>query len=412
MTATARTRCRICAEALPPPFFDLGLQPLANNLPRTLDEDAALPRYPLALTRCPNCYLVQLTVVVDPKVLFDEYLYVTGVSKSFHAHFEEMALRLAEFFCNDGDLVVDVGSNDSTLLSKYNYTLRKVGVEPAKNVADLAGQIHPEIPVLNTWWDLDAARRIYNEEGYAKVITATNVFGHCDNLHGFLMAVKVLLHPEGALVIEVPSLPIMVRDGTFDLCYHEHLSYWSLAPLRMLVALHDLKIFRVEEVASHGGSYRIYISRRSTDFMRFGLFTPDHTPTMEQLLAFAKRAEATRTQLQEALKRPTGTVVAGYGAPAKATVLANYAGLTAADIAYIVDDSDLKQGRYLPGTGIPIVAPAMLAATPPDVVVVFPWNMSVNIIEKLRGKTKTAIIPMPTVREEPVAGAASPSVDA
>lgn len=384
------THCRICSEALPEPFLDLGLQPLANNLSDVPNADVF--RAPLQVTRCGHCGLVQLTAVVDPGVLFSEYLYTPDQSATFRKHFEDMAKELSGLL-SPGDLVCDIGSNSGLLLQKFlDHTPRKIrvaGVEPARNLVSDANR--RGIRTYEGFWDSGIAAMIRDLDGPAKLITATNVFAHCDDLHGFMRGVDALLSADGTLVIEVPALPVMLRDGTWDLIYHEHLSFFDPYPVGILCEMHGFRLSEIAVVPVHGGSYRFFIRRRSADEGAFVL--PAQLP-WTAFDRFGSRALQTRDTLLRLIRDAHGRVV-GYGAPAKATVLISFLGLTAEDVAYIVDDSPLKRNLYIPGTGIQVVSPERLDTDPADIAVVFPWNLASEIIQKLDGRVRQVIIPMP-----------------
>jgi len=401
-------QCRICHESLPEPFFNLGAQTLANNLEHTHEMALRAPRYLLALTRCKRCQLVQLTRVVDPDILFRNYLYSPGVSKSFHKHFEELATHVIELLDLQHTpfppLAVDIGSNDGTLLGKFlNRGWDVVGVEPSGKQA--AEATAAGVPTLHDYWNEHSRRQIQSNRGKADLITATNVFAHVDNVADFVAQAHELLNPGGVLVIEVPYLPTMVEDGSFDLIYHEHLSYFHIAPLQWLMAAMHMKIVRVEYVDIHGGSIRVFAQR--SDSVRVV-----HPAQLEALAAkeravvraldldnFAKRCRERRAEVQEAINsRAAKGCVVGYTAPAKATVLVNFCDLTARNIRYIVDDAPLKQERYLPGSAIPIVPSARMEIDPPDTIIVFAWNIVGDVLDRLPSNAEVVTV-MPDFKQ-------------
>jgi novobiocin biosynthesis protein NovU/D-mycarose 3-C-methyltransferase len=314
-----------------------------------------------------------------------------------------MAEELISFLGRTG-LAVDVGSNDGLLLSYLQQSgWRVVGVDPASNITRQANEAG--IYTVNDFWNRQTATFIKQTQGQADLITGTNVFAHVDDVRGFVQAVKELLKPEGIFVIEVPYLPVMLEDATFDLIYHEHLSYFALAPLVRLFASEDLDVFRVEDVPIHGGSIRVFVQRRNGPFLSDGV--ANHlTAEKRQGLGeprvyerFARRVAHIKEELVESVLslNHKGFKLVGYGAPAKANTLINYCRLEARHIAYIVDDSPLKQGKYLPGSHIPIVPSCRLQAESPDAIVVFAWNVAEDIIPKLP-PGKTVIVPMPVLK--------------
>lgn len=397
------TQCRICQTSLPPPFLDLGNQPLANNLSDTPNADVST--YPLALTQCPSCYLVQLNHVVPKEEMFSYYLYTPSQSKTFVDHFTKMARYLKDYLgLGEGDLVVDVGGNDGLLLSKYQEGIRILNVEPASNIAESAS-----VPTINAYWSPKLATSVLASDGPAKLITANNVFAHINDWAGFIQAVQILLGERGTLVIEAPGLLEMVQSGTYDLCYHEHLSFLSMAPLIDFFYDHGFYLHRIEEVPIHGGSMRLFIKRRRIGIGGKGKISDGtvgarlaketkarlHVPSVLQ--AFARRVEENKKEFLHIL-RNNGVFTAGYTAPAKATVMISYCGLDNGDIAYIVEDAKWKQGKYIPGTAIEIVSPDAVTRWP-DRFVVFAWNLAESdIIPKIADKCKEVVIPLPVAR--------------
>lgn len=397
------TVCRACYAKLPAvPFFDLGEQPLANNLENSLDAAVRAPRAPLALVRCLSCGLVQLTAVVDPRRLFSNYLYTPSQSSSFQRHFSEMARELAaEARLGPEDLALDIGANDGLLLRliREQSGARVLGVEPAENLTLAAAK--DGVEELHAYWGQETAKyvrdfwRARHDAPLPKLITANNVLAHCDDWHGFFWAVRLLLHPDGICSIEVPGLLEMLRDGTFDLIYHEHLSYVSLAPLIRTLARARLEIFRVETQPVHGGSIRVLIRHQEQGGADRSVGDRLRMEGALDTSRFADQAKRTRDRLIQTVRalRPAY----GWTAPAKATTLCNYAGFTGGDIPFIVDDSPLKQGKWMPGTGIPITGPE--DALPAEAAVLWAWNLGPEVIqEKLRPRIRYVILPMPEVR--------------
>ncbi len=396
------TQCRVCQTNLPPPFLDLGGQPLANNLSDTPNADVA--RYPLALTQCPSCHLVQLNHVVPKEEMFSHYLYTPSQSKTFVEHFTRMAKHLTEHLkLEAGDLVCDVGSNDGLLLSKYPEGIRVLGIEPASNIAELAS-----VPTTNGYWTPGLATQILATGGHAKLITANNVFAHIDNWKEFIEGVNILLSDDGTLVIEAPGLLEMLTSGTYDLIYHEHLSYLSLDPLIQFFYNHGFYLYRVEEVPIHGGSLRLFVKRRRVGMGGKGKISDGtvgarltkevhaklHKPSALQDFA-AKVSENRQAFLDLLRSNPVPT--AGYTAPAKATVMISYCGLDSKDIAYIIEDAKWKQGKYVPGTDIQILSPQDVTAYP-ERFVIFAWNIYSDLLPKIEGICEAVIIPMPKAR--------------
>lgn len=383
MTLTIRTTCRGCDGALVP-FLALGDQPLANRLRRRSDP-APVPTYPLTLCRCLDCQLVQLREVVDPALLFADYAYVPSTSSTMRAHFDAFAASTVERLqLTADDLVVDVGSNDGLLLSCFQKRgLQVQGIEPAENLATRATAAG--IPTHAAFFRDDVARRLA-EQKPASLVTATNVFAHVDDVRGFIRAAFTLLAPDGIFMVEVQSFADTVSTLAFDMTYHEHMTYYATAPLARLCAMEGLELLDVERVATHGGSLRATIGRPGHALAR-----PERVAARiaeegeragvagcEQL---ARGAEMVRRDLRTLLGslREDGAQIAGYGAPAKATVLLNYCGLRATDVAYVVDRNEAKQGQLVPGADIPVVGPDRIATEPPTHLLLLAWNLADEI---------------------------------
>jgi len=385
-----RTNCRICDTVLPDSFLSLGRQPPANNLLENRDD---LEEYfPLELTRCSSCSLVQLRHVVDPTLLFKNYLYVPSTSESMKRHFSSMAHDLAQYSTSEEHpLAVDIGSNDGLLLSFFQAKgLRVLGVEPADNLAQEANAAG--IPTIVDFFGEQTVREIIAKEGQADIITGTNVFAHIDDIRSVVHNVSSLINKKtGIFVIEAPDLLEMLEQGTFDLIYHEHLSYFGISPLVQLFKQYDMEIFRVDKVSTHGGSLRIYAQMNGADHKR--------DPSVDQRLSaekswisdgrrydeFAKKAYSMRdafTKKIDSLSRD-GKKIAGYGLPAKANTIINFCKISSDQIKYIVDDNPLKQGKFAPGSKIPIVTSSYLDEKPVDAIVIFPWNIASDITAKL-----------------------------
>lgn len=402
-----RTTCRVCAAPLPPPFLDLGAQPPANNLCEKKPHTES--SFPLQATQCQDCQLVQLTEVVDPKLLFNTYLYKTGASSFFDQHFDQYARSVNELVKSaftSNRPVVDIGANDGLLLSKFEslgYS-NLVAVEPAIN---LATELSKRFPVFPSFWNAPIASTIRDHFGLASVITANNVFAHTDDVHGFLEAVKILLADDGAFVFEVVSLAKLIQAGTWDMMlYHEHVSTYGVKAISVLLEKHGFALWRVDDVASHGGSLRCWASPKvatlsclDRTLLDSRLEREEQACSFENLCVISEKAASVKSTFRRYLQhaKADGLSIAGYGAPAKATVLLNYCEIGPHVIDYIVEDNELKIGKLIPGVHIPIVGVQRLQTNPPDILVIFPWNVADDIIKKLP-IFKEIAIPMPELR--------------
>lgn len=387
-----RSQCRYCDTPLAQSFLDLGSMPLANNL--ITEQEIKTPQFecPLSLTLCSKCYLVQLTHIVPPEKMFSHYLYVSSTTKTFQDHFSDYARTVRKILKKkDLPFAIDIGSNDGLLVSCYmKEGMRALGIDPAKNLADEANQ--KGIKTINRFFDEHAVKEILAEEGKADVISGNNVFAHIDDIQSVLRNVTTLLSDDGIFVIEFPYLIVMLETLVFDMIYHEHLSYIAIHPLQYVLDCFEMKIFDIQEVSSHGGSLRVFIqkkkglhqiSQKVEQFLK--LETERGCLKTESYQKFAEQVLQVKKNFMDFIKeaKKLGQTVAGYGAPAKASTVVNFYGLTEKDISYIVDDNPLKQGRLIPGANIRIVPSAYLKTERPDYLVLFAWNFAKEILSKI-----------------------------
>jgi SAM-dependent methyltransferase len=414
MTATpafrSRTDCRLCGSRNLEEILSFGETPLANAYLAEHQLTAPEVFAPLVVNFCNDCTLVQLRDVVDPHVLFDHYLYVSGTSPAFVAHFAEYARRItSRFLRSAASLVVDVGSNDGVLLAAFKKSgARILGVDPANNIA--AGATKRGIPTVPRFFDIDAAVAIRREHGPADVITANNVFAHTDDVASFVDAVKALLAPKGVFVFEVQYLKDLVEKNLFDIIYHEHLCYYHLNPLIPFFRQAGLRVFDVEHVGTHGGSVRVYVAREDVHPISEGLSVmlerEEALNDIRTYREFRKRIDTNGRTLAALLGdiRRRGQRVVGYGAPAKATTLCYAFGIDATTLEYVVDDSPLKQGLFMPGTHIPVKSPEALYADYPDCCLILAWNFADSIVENHARFAQSGgvfILPVPEPRRLP-----------
>ncbi len=387
-----RSDCRMCGHERLAKVWSFGKTPLANNYltPQEVAAGQAEPLAPLEVYKCEDCHLVQMRDVVDPKVLFGNYLYVSSTSPAFVAHFEEYAKALIDrFHLTEKDLVVDVGSNDGVLLKPLQALgVRVLGVEPAQNIAGEAN--NHGIPTVAEFFLPAVAEKLKETYGSAKVIAANNVFAHTDELEKFVEAVKTLLAPEGVFVFEVQYLGDLITKNLFDIIYHEHLCYYHLHPLVQFFKKHGMRVFDVERPTVHGGSLRVYVQLAGGSQARHArlqqiLDQEDRAGlnTLAPYQEFAQRIEHNKQKLRQMLSdiKRQGKRIVGYGAPAKATTLCYAFGIDENDLSYIVDDSPLKQGRLMPGTHIPIVSSTKLKEDAPDFCLILAWNFAEPIMK-------------------------------
>ncbi len=374
-------KCRICKNKKLKLIFSLGKQPLCNNL--LTSRDIKIPLYPLELVRCSNCSLIQLNYVVDKEKMFDNYLYIPSVSKTYLDHFKEMSDSLIkEFNIKKGDLVVDIGGSDGSLLKFFqDKGMKVVNVEPAKNIKS-------KVLKINSYFNKKTAKQIEKKFGNAKLITATNVFAHIDNLSEFLESLNILLRQDGVFFAQFPNVENLISENQFDTIYHEHLSYFTYEPLYQLFINTPLEIIKIEDSKIHGGSMRLYVRKR-----------------IDKLLTFSKNVKNIKKDLNSYLReqKKSGKKIVGFGAAAKGVVLLYHCGLDYKLIDYIADGTPYKQGKFTPGTLIPIMAENELVKNPPDILLILAWNFKEEIMLKVRellkgsGKKVKFVIPIPKV---------------
>ena len=402
------TECVVCGSPDVQRFLDLGCMELANNFLTKDELTQPEPRYPLRVGFCHNCGHVQLMEHVPPSRVFENYLYVSAASDTLKNHLYDLADVVTERYClGPDDLVIDIGSNDGTLLSGFKRHGAKVlGVDPAKNLAQLASEVGVE--THTAFFGSETASRIAESWGKASVITATNTFPHIPDLADFLKGIDTVLAADGVFVIELHYLVDLLEQGAFDTIYHEHVSYWALAPMVYLFNRHGMHVVNVERLPLHHGQLRVFVQRQEQ-----GTVQPSVAEVLEMERAMGVAEFETYERfagLSYKIKRDLldtisdllsqGKRVVAYGAPAKGSTLLSFLQIGPDVIEYIVDISPLKQGRYTPGMHIPIVAPKHLLEDRPDYVVLLAWNFLEEVLEQQAEYRKQGgkfIIPVPEV---------------
>ena len=399
--------CRICGGKRLVKYLDLGMMPLANNLAPSAAAAREMNRYPMQVQFCEDCALSQLTVVVDPREMFTHYTYRSSVNKGYVKHCRAMAESVGQSLgLTPDDLVVDIAGNDGTLLAEFRDTLgvRVVNVDPAENIALIAEE--RGIPTINDFWSAEIAKRIVDDYGKPRLITATNVFAHVDDVRSFVTAAASCLADDGVLMLEFPYGVDFIEHREFDTIYFEHLSYVLIEPVRKLAALTELEVFDVRKQAIHGGTARVFIGRPGrhevspsvaefVDAEREGGFHG-----LERYLKWTREIDELIDQLTRELRalKEGGKTVAAFAASAKGNTLLNACRLDRRTISYIVDDTPEKIGRFSPGNGIPIVDRSVLERDPPDYLVILAWNFAAEIIDNTSGYAGKYIIPIPAFR--------------
>ena len=401
-------RCRICNSKNLIKYLSLGKTPLANSFIEPKNINKKELKFPLEVLYCKNCSLSQLSIVVNPKLLFSKYVYRSSISKTFQNHCAKMAEKVIKMIKSyKNELVVDIASNDGCLLKQFkNIGFKTLGVEPAKNLADIANL--NGIETISSFWSIATAKKNLKNYGKAKVITATNILAHVDDLNKFLKAVNILLKKDGLFIVEVPYLYHLLTKNEFDTIYHEHLSYFLVKPLKKLYENNDLYIIKIEKYPIHGGSLRIYASKNNlkedTSVREFLNFENKNKlydiNTYKNFHKEVKKIKKDFLKLLNQLKNKKKKVVA-YGASAKGNTLLNYCGINKNLISFTVDDTPEKQNKFAPGSKIPIKDASYLEKEKPGYIVLLAWNFAKEIMQKTEEYRKRGgkyIIPIPEVR--------------
>ena len=402
--------CRFCSASLRHVFADLGVSPLANSYLTADELNKVEPFYPLRVWVCDECFLVQAEDFESPEHIFSDYAYFSSYSESWLEHARSYVENMVERFpLSAASQVVEVASNDGYLLQYFaSKDIPVLGIEPAVNVAEVA--VRKGIPTRNTFFCEERARQLSAEGLQADLLIGNNVLAHVPNTNDFVRGLKRLLKPRGVITMEFPHLLRLMAESQFDTIYHEHFSYFSFLTVEKIFRQHELTIFDVEELHTHGGSLRIYACHAADKSKKVGqavqVLTHKevafgmHRP--ETYLFFAERIKETKRSLLEFLIRAKkeGKSIVGYGAPAKGNTLLNYCGIRSDFVDYTVDRNPSKQGHFLPGTHIPIYHPDRIRETKPDFLLVLPWNLIGEIKEQMahvRDWGGRFVVPIPEV---------------
>jgi SAM-dependent methyltransferase len=407
-TRPGGSNCRFCEAPLALTMVDLGKSPLCESyLPVDRLEEME-PFFPLHVRVCERCWLAQLPSFVPPAEIFEEYAYFSAYSDSWveHAH-RYVDMITDRLGLSSESLVVEVASNDGYLLQHFlPKGIPVLGIDPAANVAKAAEE--RGVPTLVDFFGRDLAKRLVAERGHADLVLGANVLAQVPDLNDFVAGVSVLLALDGTTTFEFPHLARLLEGMQYDTIYHEHYSYFSLTTIRKVFAAHGLDVVDVEELPSHGGSLRVYGAHTEA--------TREPSAAVAKVLAreeaeglldparyrrFAEDVEESKRALLELLigLRRDGKQVVGYGAPGKGNTLLNYCGIRMDFLDYTVDRNPYKQGRFTPGTHIPIFPPERIAETRPEAIVILPWNLAREIAEQLAYTKEWGamlIVPVPT----------------
>ena len=410
VSRSRKSACRFCGTDLKHTFVDLGMSPLCQTHIEESRLNHAEAFYPLHAYVCSHCFLVQLDEYVTPEDIFTEYAYFSSYADSWVRHAEQYTEMAVDRFNLDADsLVVEIASNDGYLLQHFvNRKIPVLGVEPAANVAEVA--IEKGIQTTVRFFGEETARQMTQEYGSADLLLGNNVLAHVPDLNDFVRGMKVMLKPDGVITMEFPHLLQLMENNQFDTVYHEHFSYFSFLTVEQVFAAHGLVLFDVEEIKTHGGSLRIF-GRHKEDAGKQVSERVVELGKRERALGFSgleiysefeERVKETKRSLLEFLIRAKreGKTIVGYGAPGKGNTLLNYCGIRQDFLDYTVDRNPYKQGKYTPGTRIPIHDPDKIRETRPDYIFILPWNLKEEIMEQLgyvRDWGCKFVVPIPEV---------------
>jgi len=411
---SSHASCRFCGTKLQHSLVDLGMSPLCESYISPEKANQMEPFYPLHVYVCEQCFLAQLEQYVSREDIFTEYAYFSSYSDSWLDHCKRYVdMITGRLKLGKGSTVMELASNDGYLLQYFvQKGIRAIGVEPAANVAAVAEK--NGVPTVVKFFGRDSSKELTAKYGQVDLLIGNNVLAQVPDLNDFVGGMKTILKPGGVITMEFPHLQRLMEENQFDTIYHEHFSYFSFIAAEKIFAHHGLALFDVEELPTHGGSLRIY-GRHVEDGSK---------PVSERAIAMRKREYdagfahmATYRNFEEQVKetkrkllefligaRRQGKTVVGYGAPGKGNTLLNYCGIRADFIDYTVDRNPYKQGKFLPGTRIPILHPDKINETKPDYVFILPWNFKDEIMAQLAGIRAWGgkfVVPIPQVTVYP-----------
>jgi len=398
-----RATCRLCDSKKLECVVHLTPTPVANALVTPADKDKVQPVYPLDVYRCDECGHLQLLDIVDPAVLFSHYVYVSSTSPVMVNFLKDQcAAIIRRLGLKKGDLVIEIGSNDGTMLRFFKTAgMRVLGIDPAANIAPQPD----DVETITDFFNAGLGKRIREQYGPAKAVCAYNVCAHVDNLQGVIDGVRELLAPDGQFVLEVGYLLDVYRKTLFDTIYHEHVDFHHVEPLRRFFAKNDLALVHVECADIQGGALVGYVGKagaqpeKSVD----AFIALEREAGLDKAITFRHYSEKISRRKDELMAlleglKAKGKTIAAFGATAKATTLMYHFDLDQSLIDYIVDDNPIKQGLLTPGRHIPIFAPEILYEKKPDYVLMLAWNFAESIIAKHRhyaGMNSRFIVPLP-----------------
>lgn len=407
MSSVVVDRCQVCGEPNLQRVLFVGYLPPVNTMPLINSPLCEQPSYPADLLICPSCSLAQLGLVVDPAILFPpEYPYTSGTTKILRDNFAQLAEEVHELYPpRSNDLIVDVGSNDGTLLGNFLAKgMRVHGVEPTN-----AGLIARSkgIATLTAFFDTAAVDQVLAESGPARLVTAANVFAHIEDVHSVVEGIVRLLAPDGLFISESHYLISLLETLQYDTIYHEHLRYYSLTSLKHLLEMHGLQVVHARRIPTHGGSIRVYAARPGVAKVETSvaamLAQEAEAQSPKALGDFRARVVLTKLGLQALLLeiKRAGHRVYGIGAPSRASTLINYVGLDDGLLDCVLEiPGSYKIGKYIPGTLIPVLPETKLFEDQPEYALLLSWHIADELIPKLKAKGYSGkfLVPLPEPR--------------
>jgi SAM-dependent methyltransferase len=402
--------CRFCGSGLQNTFVDLGMSPLCESYLSAEQLNKMEPFYPLHVRVCHQCFLVQVDEYVSPGHIFTEYAYFSSFSDTWLKHAADYVDMIVERLnLGKASLAVELASNDGYLLQNFvKRGIPALGVEPAANVAKVA--VEKGVPTLVKFFGRETAKEMVAAGQQADLIIGNNVLAQVPDLNDFVGGIRIVLKPQGVATLEFPHLMKMMAENQYDTIYHEHFSYFSFIAVEKIFAMHDLTLFDVDELPTHGGSIRIYARCKEDTTKPVGNRVVEMRnrelsagfDRMETYSTFGEKVKESKRNLLNFLiqAKRSGKRLAGYGAPGKGNTLLNYCGIRTDFIDFTVDRNPYKQGKFLPGTHIPIFPPEKIIETKPDYVLILPWNFKDEIVKQMaviREWGGKFVVPIPTV---------------
>ena len=386
-------QCRFCSSELKKIFVDLGNTPLSNSFLKSQNLDKPEKKFSLKVFVCQKCLLVQVPEFETPNEIFSDYAYFSSYSKSWLKHAEKYAnMIIKKNHLTKNSLVIEIASNDGYLLQFFKKREIKIlGIEPAANVAKVA--IDNGIKTLIEFFGEKSAKKLSNENTKADLIIGNNVLAHVPDINDFVKGISILLKSEGTINMEFPHLLQLIKNKQFDTIYHEHFSYFSLLVVKKIFEFHNLTIFDVEEIPTHGGSLRIYVKHQKNKKIKIEE-SVNHILNSEEkfgmlkidtYLEFSEKIKHLKKEIKKFFKetKQKNKKIICYGAAAKGNTLLNYCQIGKENIEFVVDNNQYKQGLYLPGSHLIIKDPNKILEIKPDFVFILPWNIKNEIMDEI-----------------------------